>query len=186
MGAFRRAMAGAVAATIILVAGCGGGSGADDVASRNPPAPVDPPPRVNTQAFRFLNQATFGATAAAAKRFGDGDDRAEYGRWIDEQLVAEPSLQLSHVLAGLPDPIPPDFKVPRLNERRVDVWFRNALHGEDQLRQRVAFALSQIMVVSQVGQHRVSVRARRLLRHAGARRIRRFPRRSWKTWPCIR
>jgi len=139
-------------ATTILLAGCGG-SGAGDVASSNPPAPVDPPPRVNTQAFRFLNQATFGATEAAAARFGDGDVPAEYGRWIDEQLVAEPSLQLSHVLAGLPDPIPPDFKVPRLNERRVDVWFRNALHGEDQLRQRVAFALSQIMVVSQVGQH---------------------------------
>jgi uncharacterized protein (DUF1800 family) len=33
----------------------------------------------------------------------------------------------------------------------VDIWFRNAINGEDQLRQRVAFALSEIMVVSQVG-----------------------------------
>ena len=38
-----------------------------------------------------------------------------------------------------------------LHRDRVDIWFRNAVAGPDQLRQRVAFALSEIMVVSQVG-----------------------------------
>jgi uncharacterized protein (DUF1800 family) len=38
-----------------------------------------------------------------------------------------------------------------LNNYRQDAWFRNAMHGPDQLRQRVAFALSEIMVVSQNG-----------------------------------
>ena len=33
----------------------------------------------------------------------------------------------------------------------VDVWFRNAIHGPDQLRQRVAFALSEVLVVSELG-----------------------------------
>jgi len=32
----------------------------------------------------------------------------------------------------------------------VDIWFRNALLGEDQLRQQVALSLSKIMVVSQL------------------------------------
>ena len=36
-----------------------------------------------------------------------------------------------------------------LNADRQEIWFRNALTGPDQLRQRVAFALSEIMVVSQ-------------------------------------
>ena len=31
----------------------------------------------------------------------------------------------------------------------MDIWLRHALHAPDQLRQRVAFALSQIMVISQ-------------------------------------
>jgi uncharacterized protein (DUF1800 family) len=41
--------------------------------------------------------------------------------------------------------------IQELQRDRVDIWFRNALGGPDQLRQRVAFALSEIMVVSQVG-----------------------------------
>ncbi len=36
-----------------------------------------------------------------------------------------------------------------LNTDRQEIWFRNSITGPDQLRQRVAFALSEIMVVSQ-------------------------------------
>ena len=169
------AMAAAVAATIILSAGCGGGSPPGESALPPPPAPVAPPPPVNTQAYRFLNQATFGATEASALRFGALDDLAEYGRWIDEQLAAEPSVQLPYVQAALPSPIPAGFRIQELNEQRRDIWFQNVLHGDDQLRQRVAWALSQIMVVSQVAAQRVPVRARGLLRHAVAQRARRFP-----------
>ena len=148
MGAFQRAAA--VAATIILSAGCGGGSPPGQSALPPPPAPVAPPPPVNTQAYRFLNQATFGATEASALRFGALDDLAEYGRWIDEQIAAEPSVQLPYVQAALPSPIPAGFRIQGLNEQRRDIWFQNVLHGDDQLRQRVAWALSQIMVVSEV------------------------------------
>jgi uncharacterized protein (DUF1800 family) len=146
----QRAMAGALVATLILLAGCGGGSGSGPSSSPHPPPPLAPPPPVNTQAYRFLNQATFGATEAEAQRFGALDDPAEYARWIDEQLVAAPSLQLPYLQAALPDPIPAGFKIRQLNKQRVDIWFQNVLHGDDQLRQRVAWALSQIMVVSQV------------------------------------
>ena len=46
---------------------------------------------------------------------------------------------------------PPPANIQDLHRNRVDVWFRNAVTGQDQLRQRVAFAWSEIMVVSQVG-----------------------------------
>ncbi len=142
-----RRLFSALVAALILSAGCGGGSG--ESAPRNPPAPVAPPPGVNTQAYRFLNQATFGATEASAEPFSDRDDAADYTQWVDEQIAAEPSLQLPFVQSALPEPIPADFKDRSLNLQRGDVWFRNILHGDDQLRQRVAWALSQIMVVSE-------------------------------------
>lgn len=94
------------------------------------------------EAFQFLNQATFGATEAGAQRVID----MRFEAWIDDQLARPASLQLPHV-QSLPLP---QF-IGELQNDRVDIWFRNALHGNDQLRQRVAFALSEIMVVSQLG-----------------------------------
>jgi uncharacterized protein (DUF1800 family) len=100
------------------------------------------------EAFRFLSQATFGPTQADIDRLISlGDPAVAYGLWIDEQITTEPSLLLPYVQqAGqtIANPIV-------LNGYRQDAWFRNALHGPDQLRQRVAFALSEIMVVSQNG-----------------------------------
>ena len=69
-----------------------------------------------------------------------------YEAWVDEQLLQPASLQLPHV-QSVP---PPQFPF-QLQPDRVDIWFRNALSANDQLRQRVAFALSEIMVVSQLG-----------------------------------
>jgi uncharacterized protein (DUF1800 family) len=126
------------ASMLLTVAGCGGGSGSGD--GRPPPPP--PPPITTAEAFQFLNQATFGATAAEAQRVID----MRYEAWIDDQLQKPASLQLPHV-RSLPLP---QF-MGQLQADRVDIWFRNALHGDDQLRQRVAFALSEIMVVSQLG-----------------------------------
>ncbi len=56
------------------------------------------------------------------------------------------SLQLPY-LRSLPRPL----NLAELHADRVDVWFRNVINGPDQLRQRVAFALSEITVVSQLG-----------------------------------
>ncbi len=94
------------------------------------------------EAFQFLNQASFGATEVAAQSVIAMRQEA----WIDEQMQRPASLQLPY-LQSLP---PPQFQF-QLHEDRVDIWFRNSLHGDDQLRQRVAFALSEIMVVSQLG-----------------------------------
>lgn len=139
-----------VAAAGFLITACGGGGAGDS--GGNPPPPPPPPAGVTkAQAFSFLNDATFGATEAEAQRLqGLGDSTTAYARWIDEQLQQPASLQLPHVQAGyaaLPQPV----QIARLNADRVDIWFRNAVNGPDQLRQRVAFALSEIMVVSQQG-----------------------------------
>ncbi|MDJ0905519.1 MAG: DUF1800 domain-containing protein [Woeseiaceae bacterium] len=127
-----------LAALMLGIAGCGGGSGGGG--GGEPPPP--PPPITTAEAFQFLNQATFGATEAEAQRVIG----MRYEAWIDEQLAQPASLQLPHV-QSLPLP---QF-IGELQNDRVDIWFRNALHGNDQLRQRVAFALSEIMVVSQLG-----------------------------------
>ena len=127
-----------IASLLLGVAGCGGSSGGGN----NEPPPPPPTPITKAEAFQFLNQATFGATDPEAQRVID----LRYEAWIDEQLQQPASLQLPH-LQSVP---PPQFMF-QLQPDRVDIWFRNALNGPDQLRQRVAFALSEIMVVSQLG-----------------------------------
>ena len=139
-----------VAGTALVVAACGGGGGSGGAGpvSAAPAAP----PITKVEAFRFLNQTTFGATEAEANRLiALGDSATGYTRWIDAQIAREPSLLLPAVEAAYPDPLPMNFNIASLNATRLEQWFANVLRGDDQLRQRVAFALSEIFVVSQVG-----------------------------------
>jgi uncharacterized protein (DUF1800 family) len=126
-----------VVSTLLAVAGCSGGSGGGGTEPPPPPVPIS-----KAEAFRLLNQATFGATEADAQRVMDMGAEV----WIDDQLRKPASLQLPY-LQSLPRP---QFLF-ELQPDRADIWFRHALHADDQLRQRVAFALSEIMVVSQLG-----------------------------------
>ena len=136
--------------TAVLTA-CGGGGGSSSTSVIATPT-ATAPPISKAEAFRFLNQATFGATEAEANRLiALGDSNNAYSRWIDQQIGREASLLLPAVEAAYPDPIPTNFNIAVLNNNRLEQWFSNALRGEDQLRQRVAFALSEIFVVSQVG-----------------------------------
>ncbi|MGB5490616.1 MAG: DUF1800 domain-containing protein [Woeseiaceae bacterium] len=127
------------ASLMLALAGCGGGGGGS---TTPPPPPPPPPPVTKAEAYQLLNQGSFGATEAEAERVISMRQEA----WVEEQFQKPLSLQLPH-LQSLP---PPQFPF-QLHEDRVDIWFRNALNGEDQLRQRVAFALSEVMVVSQLG-----------------------------------
>src|SRR5688572_6053605 len=132
----------AVALAVLLIA-CRGSSGGS---ASTPPPPAPPPPPstgiTKAEAFRFLNQATMGATQAEADRV----IALGYEAWINDQLSKPASLELPHVQA-----LPLPQNIQELERHGVDIWFRNALRGQDQLRQRVAFALSETMVVSQVG-----------------------------------
>lgn len=101
------------------------------------------------QAFRFLEQATFGPTQADIDRLVALAKTSDpYEKWIDEQMALSPSLLLPILQAKHASGI---LKPKPLNEARQEAWLRTAVVGPDQLRQRVAFALSEIMVVSQRG-----------------------------------
>ncbi len=132
----RNSLTSLVVTLTLVVAGCGGSSG-DDAA---PPPPVDVISKA--EAFQFLNQGSFGATEAEAQGVID----TGFADWIDEQMQRPASLQLPY-LRSLPRPA----FLFELQGDRIDIWFRNVVNGDDQLRQRMAFALSEIMVVSQVG-----------------------------------
>ncbi|MDH3275098.1 MAG: DUF1800 domain-containing protein [Gammaproteobacteria bacterium] len=128
-----------IASLLLGLGGCGGGSNGSPP---GPPPPPPPPAITKAEAFQFLNQASFGATETEAQRVIEMGFEA----WIDNQMAQPASLNLPY-LQSLPIVQP----MGQMNADRVDIWFRNALHGSDQLRQRVAFALSEIFVVSQLG-----------------------------------
>ncbi len=141
------------AVAVATLVACGGGGGSGDGSgggssgggSTPPPAPI-----TKTDAFRFLNQGTYGATEAEVQRLiGLDDSAAGYARWIDEQIAQPASLQLPTVQAAFANLTNPAQMIGSLNADRQETWFRNSIRGPDQLRQRVAFALSEIMVVSQ-------------------------------------
>jgi len=90
------------------------------------------------RAARFLTQATFGPTTDAIQDLVSLND---FSSWLDTQA----SLPASYHLPGVKEDAPDGFDTQR---SRYPVWWEFALHAEDQLRQRVAFALSEIMVVS--------------------------------------
>jgi len=100
---------------------------------------MPPPPPVTisrAEAAAFLRQRTFGPTTGEIDRLISQG----YAGWIDQQISQTASLQ-APALRALP--------VAATQDDRVDLWFRHAVQGPDQLRLRVAFALSQIMVVSE-------------------------------------
>ena len=103
-----------------------------------PPFPEQP------EAVRFLNQATFGATPADAARLR----QLGIGGWLDEQFARSPSGH-RRPLEQLALTLPASTQIN--SSDRLRQWYRVALTGQDQLRQRVGFALSQIVVASDVG-----------------------------------
>jgi len=92
-------------------------------------------------AVRFLNQATFGATSndlALVQSLG-------YAGWIVNQFSLPVTKALPNVVAH-PYSDPTDLYQSPL---WFNTWWQNSITAPDQLRQRVAFALSEIFVVSE-------------------------------------
>ncbi|HSL72753.1 MAG TPA: DUF1800 family protein, partial [Longimicrobiales bacterium] len=120
-----------------VLTACGGGGGSGNASGNNNPPP--PSGISKADAYRFLDQASFGPTEAEAQRVIDRG----YAGWIDDQIAQPASLEVPY-MQGLT--LAPGTQLSPSD--RLDAWFRNATRGPDQLRQRVAFALSEIMVVS--------------------------------------
>ena len=95
-------------------------------------------------ASRFLTQTTFGADTAGITAV---KSMTSYEAWIDDQFTKPATQHLPEVLAReIADAFGPfDIKLT------FNTWWKNSITGSDQLRQRIAFALSEIHVVSGQG-----------------------------------
>jgi uncharacterized protein (DUF1800 family) len=106
-----------------------------------------------TDASRFLAQSTFGATAKSIARVMQLGKEA----WIEEQFNLPQTFHLKLLddrFTEINWPVAPDPETAndgyQRDLQRSDVWWEVALWGDDQLRQRVAYSLSQIFVISNV------------------------------------
>lgn len=136
----KRAAMVAGMAVVLGLGACGGGDSPSTSSSREQAAAK---PASDSEAYRFLQQASFGPTPVQVARLRE----VGYGPWIDEQFDAQPAL--THVQtveasaaakARSAGPSPDDI---------IYSWWTHALRDEQaQLRHRVAFALSEIFVIS--------------------------------------
>jgi uncharacterized protein (DUF1800 family) len=107
-----------------------------------PPAWTDDSADPNAAA-RFLTQATFGsspADIASVQALG-------YSNWISNQFT----LPVTHHLPVVEANQSSDPTRPFPSADWFNAWWQNSVTAPDQLRQRVAFALSEIMVASETG-----------------------------------
>ncbi len=149
-----------------------GGGPADDLGSVPTPAPVSPPPAdpvatpnpytdpafaAGPDGIRFLEQATWGPTDAELARVRS----MGYAAWINDQFNQPPlfsqtqsnypSLDLypTTTTIGCPTGSPVTCGRDHYTMYPLQIQsFQNALTRQDQLRQRVAFALHQLIPVA--------------------------------------
>ncbi len=138
-------------AAALLLSSCGGG-GSSSAAPTPPPVTTNPPPSAVSNIFatqsatsRFLGKATFGATQADI----DTLTGTEVADWIIAEFAKPATIYLPDILSEMAT-LPQGQRVPT---RRIgDLFFDAAIAGDDQLRQRMVLALSEIVVVSNAGQ----------------------------------
>jgi uncharacterized protein (DUF1800 family) len=151
-GSPKRALATALLAGFLAACGGGGGetSGSSTAAGTSAnglPAgfydgPASDPPATKGAAARFLAQGSFGPTGAEIDRLMT----LGYRRWVEEQLAKPSGTPHLDYFAARTAELDED---DRISENWVyESWWRQAVTSDDQLRQRVAFALSQIFVIS--------------------------------------
>jgi hypothetical protein len=145
----------------LLMTGCGGGGGGE-VSSVEKETDSGRSVRYAVasadEASAFLSRATFGATPEEIDRLVRLGD---YDLWLQEQFREPPSYHMAWAeeraegVGGVGDlkDHPEDWKrfSDALGYLQRDAWWDIAVHGRDQLRQRVAFALSEILVISRNG-----------------------------------
>jgi uncharacterized protein (DUF1800 family) len=113
-----------------------------------PPAPAYPAwtdlhATSDAENSRFLSQATFGPSPGEMDAVKTGG----YRTWIENQFILPPTRSVPDVLANLSN----DPQNPYGSTLFFNSWWKNSVTAPDQLRQRAAFALSEILVVSDTG-----------------------------------
>ena len=152
MSALRFPKASIVVAASLFAAACGGGGGGDSSVPPSTPggggssgggttAPVEPASKIDseTEASRFLARATFGGTKSEIASL-NGRDAAD---WLASEFSKSASLTMPTLLAQ------PRNADGRLQSQRInELYWDHIVTANDQVRQRMAFALSQIVVYS--------------------------------------
>ncbi len=102
-------------------------------------------PYTPQEASRFLQQATFGAKLSEIENLA----RIGYNAWFNQQFAATRSEETPYLDGLINAAIAAGGDINVFQGERTESWFRNALFANnDQLRQRMTFALSQIFVIS--------------------------------------
>lgn len=130
----------------LTLSACGGGESskemtADSVSTLEPIPEVFPS---KNQSARFLNTATFGATISDIEKVSNNGFKS----WLDEQMALPASSHVEY-LQTLEPTLNLDDEEKLSRRERLEAWFTHAITAPDQLRQRTAFALSEIFVVSE-------------------------------------
>ena len=136
---------------VTVLAGCTaterGSSETAAIADASRPRPPPPPPPggkpTPEQASRFLSQASFGPTEAEITAL----TASTYDTWLNNQFAMPRSSHYSHVLWLKGQGIDVDDFT---NQYAIESFWKQAITGPDQLRQRTTWALSQIFVVGDV------------------------------------
>jgi uncharacterized protein (DUF1800 family) len=136
----RRTLDGArIAALALVLAACGGGG------TPEPPTLPSAEQPDEKDVARFLSQAAFGGSGAQIDR----TRRIGFDAWLGEQFVSPHNRHLTYFDAQALNAGAAGESTSQTNWVYENFW-RIAAAGNDQLRHRVAFALSQIFVVSLV------------------------------------
>ena len=137
MKILRQAQQFSLCMLMFFLVSCGGGSNSSPSVTTPPPINNPPPPDVsiNTKAAaKFLTQSSFGTTSEDI----DSLSSMGYEAWLDQQFSLPVTTHLSYI-----------EQLPTYNAREhIAAWLARSSHADDQLRQRVAFGLSELWVVS--------------------------------------
>jgi uncharacterized protein (DUF1800 family) len=156
---FRAGVSAALGVAFLTVlSGCDGGGGGGGTSSTGgggggvvsvTPAPTPTPTFTEADAVRLARQASFGPTPALVARIKDVGVNA----WLDEQFAATGSTYSDLATAVRRDFCASgDTVCSRQHFSRVPTamrFYSDAVMAPDQLRQRVAFALGQMIVASE-------------------------------------
>ena len=154
----------------LFMFGCGGSGSGNTQVTAQPVSGGDTGNDVNTtvpisykvaseqEASSFLSRATFGATKEDIDALVKLND---YEKWLDAEFKKAPSSHVAWIhshakgVNGIADlnSSREDWKKysDALGTMQRDAWWDIVVNGEDQLRQRVALALSEILVISRNG-----------------------------------
>jgi uncharacterized protein (DUF1800 family) len=158
----------ALLSAALTLSACGGGGGGSSSSASTPSGETTAPPVVApptdtgitpAEAARLAKQASFGPTPELIDRIVALKSASA---WIDEQMDLRSSTYADLAAAA----VPTNFCVAATGQTLTNCnrdnysvvpmamrFYRNATARDDQLRQRVAFALSQILVASDLEVH---------------------------------